>query len=182
MLAFICLLEACTQGEANETLKQKNEKATIDLLFNQKIDSLVSNKEFPTAIQITEERLKDFPENYIPLTLQMGKIYKAEGVIDSAILKFTEVIEKNEGNLSALVQRGWLFVQQNKFDEAILDFTASAKINPDILFDLGYAFEKKGLTENALNSYAIYLKNNPGSNSCRKKIEKLELKMKEVEN
>ena len=177
-----CLWESCADSEANELLKKKSEKAMNDNFFNHKLDSLLLNKEFEDARQLTERRLKEFPSDKISLITELGKIYKAEGAIDSAMKKFNEVINLDNKNASLLVQRGWMFVQANQLDKAITDFAAASKINTDVFFDLGYAQEKNGLIQDAINSYNEYLKIHPKSNSSKNRIIKLEAKLKEVGN
>ncbi len=180
MLALICLWESCAEGEANEFLKRKGEKAISDYTFNRSLDSLIANKEFSNARKLTGQRLNEFPSDKIFLITKLGTIYKAEGAIDSAMEKFNEVINLDRKNASMLVQRGWMFVQSNELEKAIADFENASKINTDVFFDLGFAQEKNGRYVDAINSYSEYLKIHPQSNSSKNRIVKLEAKLKQA--
>jgi tetratricopeptide (TPR) repeat protein len=62
--------------------------------------------------------------------LNLGAAYKKKGELGNALSAYDQALRRRPDYLVALSNRGWVFVAQQKWDEARKDFEQALKINP----------------------------------------------------
>jgi len=96
--------------------------------------------------------------------LDEGKELKKAGKCQDAIEKFNQSYKMDPGFTDALYEKGWCQVELKKYDQALITLREVRKSWPKVArvhFELGYAFEKTGMTDSALQSYQACLEINP---------------------
>lgn len=104
--------------------EQENKIATLKQEYL-KADTLAA-KEIIAQQIVTEDKV--FLSN---LKLRKGNKYRDTGYHKHAEKAFTEAIELNPENFLAWHNRGWAYIEQEKYKEAIADFDKAAELKPD---------------------------------------------------
>jgi tetratricopeptide (TPR) repeat protein len=159
----------------NLAVEQKN-KAKSDKVFYSKVDSLVNINQHDEAIQMTRERIGQFPQDQPYLTLLLGDIYYTKGEMNNAIKLYTEAT-LTQGYIAAYVSRGWAYIEKNEFDSAIRDLEYAAKHNWGYYYDLGVAQERNNQLEDAKQSYLLHLQHDSSNREVHLRLDTVEMKL-----
>lgn len=108
-------MQEAEQEQKIEALKQKYIQAKMP-----------EEKEVIAQRIVTEDKV--FLSN---LKLRKGNKYRDTGYHKHAEKAFTEAIELNPENFLAWHNRGWAYIEQEKYKEAIADFDKAAELKPD---------------------------------------------------
>ena len=92
----------------------------IDLEIHGNADAAI--KEYSKVVALRPNS----PDAY----LNLGAAYKKKGDLDDALNAYDQALNRRPDYLMALSNRGWVFVAQQKWNEARRDFEAALKINP----------------------------------------------------
>ncbi len=155
------------QHEISESSKKQMDKIKNDRIYYNNIDSLIKLKDYQSAIKLSELRIKKFPEDKPYLTRIIASIYNRKNDIDSAIIKYSEAISLTNTYVLAYAERGWVYIKIDSIELAIKDFKFASKFNWDYYSDLGFAQEKKGLLNEAIDSYNKFLEHYPDNIECK---------------
>lgn len=100
-----------------------------------------------------------------------SEIYRVEGYVhevnadfESALTAYDTAIEKNDKNILAYAGRGHVFRMMGALDEAIVDFTKAADLDPDNVYELVYVNlcnleYSRSQYEDAIKNCKIVIKN-----------------------
>lgn len=103
-------------------MTEKNRLAAIIFLF-------ISN--FVSAQQSAEQNL------------QTGRKLKKEGKCDEAVAYFVKAAEQKNDNAAAFYESGWCYNELKEFSKAVETLQKANNLlpnNPDVLYELGYAY------------------------------------------
>jgi len=116
------------------------------------------------------------------LWVALADIYERSGKIEEVYNSYKRAIEEEPNNLYARSKYGYFLYSQGDFSEAIIQWEAASKIDPqgcDILLNLGSAYENIANTERAKNIYTkiLSLDENRDSNCLTEAKRRLDLLM-----
>ena len=103
------------------------------------------------ALSPTEKAIQLQPDSSASY-LQRGIIQAALGNPRAALQDFSVCLDKNPKEINALYNRGNIYFQQEKFEQANRDFEASVKIDPNFgkaFYAMGLSYFKVGQQEKA---------------------------------
>lgn len=129
--------------------------AVAQLYFSQNL--------FSNALQVVQIRLKTAPQD--PGWLyQLGEAQMALNHYDQAIAALTKVLSLQPGNNYALFKRALAFLNTGKLNAARTDYLQLQKSNPSfypVAYGLGEIAWRQHQTNDAIQSYSVYLANAP---------------------
>lgn len=115
----------------NKATWEKIEKNSIDDCqqnnFENDIKNLLKMKNYSDAIRLCQSN-KTRKELLPLITFYEGIIYEYTGLLNEAIIKYTECIENKDFLIKALFQRALCYSKQNLHEKAILDYNLLEEI------------------------------------------------------
>ncbi len=112
--------------------------------------------ELDEAMADLEYAVNENPEHKDAL-INLGNVYQKKGMVEKALEIHTRAIELDKTNISAYYNRGRMYLNMKKFDEAIKDFTVSvegyqdAVMRADAFYNRSKAYKGKGMLQEALD-------------------------------
>ena len=106
--------------------------------------------------------------------------YMNERLYENAIRTYKKMIVLNPKRASAYSSLGYVYGLKNNIEKEIEYYNISLKHdaeNDDVYFNLGVAYEKKGMYQDALKAYTVAYELNPDLNGAAKKIPALKIKI-----
>lgn len=148
---------------ANEkALRQQEEQETkkIETLKQEYAQAVTAEEKQMIAQQIVEED-KVFLSN---LKLREGNKFRDEGDHKRSEKFFSEAIELNPENALAWHNRGWAYIEEKKYNEALADFDKASELNPNSelpYFGRGWVYNQQKKYEAAIKEYDKVIELNP---------------------
>ena len=132
------------------------------------------NNDFEASISAFK-RAKELKTDYEEANFYLAKAYAQAGNYDQAIALFGE-LQETSSDPEIFYEKGRIFYNQGKVDEAILEFDKALTIAPNhsnSLYSLGVAYMSQGERSKALNYFEKVLELNPGNQDILDKIAEL---------
>ncbi len=92
----------------------------IELEINGNADAAI--KDYTRVVELRPEA----PDAY----LNLGAAYKKKGELNKALETYNLALKRHADFIPALSNRGWVYIEQEKWREAQADFESALKINP----------------------------------------------------
>ena len=147
-------------GDKLIRLQEEQQEERIELLKQEYRNSTTPEQKEIIARQIVEED-KIFLSN---LKLREGNKFRDEDDQKQAEKLFTEAIELNSENFLAWHNRGWAYVEQKKYNQAMTDFNKAAELNPNSelpYFGRGWVYNLQKNYGAAIREYDKVIELNP---------------------
>jgi len=162
-------------------------KRTWDVFFNLALINLNDNKidEAVTDLQaikvqdadpgtspIYSDRYRDRNALLADIQLYLGILYKNAGKKSGAIKSLEKALEYGAGNELAHANLGDIYFKDDNYDEAIRHYESAIKISSDpmkksnLYNDLGFAYFRKGLANDAVESFKKAVIMNPDNRNA----------------
>ena len=86
-----------------------------------------------------------------PVYLRLGMDFEAWGRFEDAVRAYEKAIDSNQSNVVAHTNLGWIYLLQERFDDAIDEFRVALELesNSYAFFNLGLAYLAQGKTKQA---------------------------------
>ncbi|MBR4643434.1 MAG: tetratricopeptide repeat protein [Selenomonadaceae bacterium] len=140
--------------------QEEQEYKKLDTLKQEYVLAATVEEKELIARQIVEED-KVFLSN---LKLREGNKCRDEGDHKRAEKFFSEAIELNPENALAWHNRGWAYIEEKKYTEALADFDKASELNPDSelpYFGRGWTYNQQKKYDSAIKEYNKVIELNP---------------------
>ncbi|MCG9884685.1 MAG: tetratricopeptide repeat protein [Cyanobacteria bacterium] len=112
---------------------------------------------------------------------ELGSLYLDKKIFTQAIAQFQQALKAKDdlepGNLALIYNAlGYAYIAQEQYDLAIRNYKEATKLEPDYVTawnNLGFAYEKKQLTAQALDAYDSALKADPTNDVAKRRAASL---------
>ena len=121
------------------------------------------------TIQDKTDRLPDKAHSYAYL----GKLYHAEGLLDSAIASYSRSLQIERDNAATHNSLGRAFVRKGRLDKAVTHLKEALRIDPNYAEaqnTLGYALAQQGQMKEALSHFKKAVQIAPDFNAAQKNL------------
>ena len=165
-------------GNENNSKKLEEEPVTFESL-TEKADSAYKNQKYDEALDLYTKAVVFNPSDKITM-LKIANIYKLKGNNAKAISFYDKIISIDKDSTDAYFNKGLVFANQKKYDDAIKCFEKVTELTPEYpyaYYSLAMAYELKDLPKKAVEYYLLYL----GVEKDEKMVNLVKQRIKELE-
>lgn len=119
---------------------------------------------YDEALALYEELERRWPEQYFRLAILRGATYRQLGKFEAALQELDTLVKEHgpQDGMMYHYHRGWTLNELQRYPEAVQEFTAGLRTQPDYVGALGArscAYAQQGKIERALADQKLALKN-----------------------
>lgn len=165
-------------GNENNSKNLEEEPVTFESL-TEKADSAYKNQKYDEALDLYTKAVVFNPSDKITM-LKIANIYKLKGNNAKAISFYDKIISIDKDSTDAYFNKGLVFANQKKYDDAIKCFEKVTELTPEYpyaYYSLAMAYELKDLPKKAVEYYLLYL----GVEKDEKMVNLVKQRIKELE-
>ena len=173
---FINITSSSTEN--TDSQKEVEEFPTFESLV-QKGDEAYKKQRYDEALDLYTKAVVFNPADKIVM-LKIANIYKLKGNNAKAISFYDKIISIDNESIDAYFNKGLVFANQKKYDDAIKCFEKVTELSPDYpyaYYSLAMAYELKNMPQRAIEYYLLY----SGIESDEKMLNLVKQRIKELE-
>jgi tetratricopeptide (TPR) repeat protein len=172
------ILNVITPIASENSKISQDEPVTFESLV-EKADSAYKNQKYDEALDLYTKAVVFNPSDKITM-LKIANIYKLKGNNAKAISFYDKIISIDKDSTDAYFNKGLVFANQKKYDDAIKCFEKVTELTPEYpyaYYSLAMAYELKDNPKKAIEYYLLYL----GVEKDEKMISLVKQRIKELE-
>jgi len=152
------ILNVITPISPEENNATKSEEPVTFESLSEKADLAYKNQKYDEALDLYTKAVVFNPSDKITM-LKIANIYKLKGNNAKAISFYDKIISIDKDSTDAYFNKGLVFANQKKYDEAIKCFEKVTEISPEYpyaYYSLAMAYELKDMPQKSIEYYKQY--------------------------